>query len=484
MLNLKLGNRIKGGLVVCLVLIIALVSSTEHVHAVGKTASAAKKGANYDVVVIGSEIQGVLLARAAKKEGKRVLILDPREKPGGELIQGQMMVLDQPNNKQKKSLVQGELKTLFQEYKAGRIRTQKEFDRYFQKLLKGLSIHSGITVTKVDYQKIADYNSIQSLTYQDRKGIAHTVTADYWVENTDFNALVSKLGDKQRIAGMETISKAKQADYMAATYMLKFKNVNWSKLHADILKLYPVTNLQEKMGPNTYVDWNFGTGFSNVTSKYKSQDKQLMLRGLNMTYQKWGQVLINALLIYDVDPSSPQSVKQAIDKGKHEAPHILAFLRANIPGFEKAELNGFPEYLYIRDYNRYETDYMLNESDLLNSRMFWDNVSIGGYPMDLQGTQTMPWGKGFGHTDQYGIPMRSFLLKSYDNVIMAGKNIGATIQAYGSARIMPNNGLAAETIGIIIGREAAKKKLRDLTPTDFTRIHQYLKKDYGIALAG
>ncbi|MGO4276921.1 FAD-dependent oxidoreductase, partial [Paenibacillus sp. TAF58] len=40
------------------------------------------------VVVIGSEIEGVYLARAAMDEGLSVIILDPRDKPGGQLIQG------------------------------------------------------------------------------------------------------------------------------------------------------------------------------------------------------------------------------------------------------------------------------------------------------------------------------------------------------------------------------------------------------------
>jgi hypothetical protein len=156
-------------------------------------------------------------------------------------------------------------------------------------------------------------------------------------------------------------------------------------------------------------------------------------------------------------------------------------LRKNIPGFAKAELNGFPEYLYIRDYNRYETKYVLDYPDLMNSRMFWDNVSIGGYSIDLQGTRAIPTGIGYGKPDRYGLPLRSFELKSYDNVLVTGKNVGASIKAYGSARIMPTTALAGQTIGIILGRERSKK-LADLTEADFKRIRTYMKQDYQIVL--
>ncbi|MEK3983561.1 FAD-dependent oxidoreductase [Paenibacillus sp. FSL K6-3166] len=435
--------------------------------------------AGYDVVVIGSEIQGVLLAREAKNLGLKVMILDPRSKPGGELIQGQMFFLDDVNDNKKRSLVQGEMKDLFTAYKAGSIRKKEDFEKYFNKVIKGIPLKSGIVIDAVATVPSSKDKALKTLTYHSKDGTQTTIQSKYWVENTDFNALSSHLQVK-RIPGMESIYKGKQADYMAATYMLNFKNVDWNRLHQAILEDYPLTNVRNKYGPNTYVDWNFATGFSNITNKFKADNSDLKLRGLNATNQKNGQVIINGLLIYNVNPADPKSVQSAITKARAAAPSILAFLRSNIPGFSKAELNGFPEYLYIRDYNRHETNYVLEYSDLMNGTMFWDNVSIGGYSIDLQGTKTIPTGIGFGKPDRYGLPLRSFELKSYDNVLVVGKNVGANIKAYGSARIMPTTALAAQTIGIILGKES--KRLADLTPADFERIHKYLEKDYKITL--
>ena len=448
----------------------------------GKPGSCGPDCTRYDVVVIGSEVPGVLLAKAAREQGLRVVILDPREKPGGELIQGQMQVLDEPNDNRKRSLVQGEFKKLFDAYKAGTVRKHEDFERYFQRWIRGITLHSGIAIQSVEIVTAGTELSIRSLTYRNRNGRVLTVQARYWVENTDFNALTGRLGVK-RIPGMESLYNGKKPDYMAATYMIKLKKVNWAKLHRAILDDYPLRNVQQKYGPNTYVDWNFATGFSNLMTGYKPQDEQLRLRGLNITNQKNGEVIINGLLIYDVDPADPVSVATAIRKGRAEAPRVLAHLRKHLPGFEKAELNGFPEYLYIRDYNRFETKYVLNERDVKEGRMFWDNVSIGGYAMDLQGTRAIPLGIGFGKPDRYGIPLRSFQLKEYDNVLVVGKNIGATIKAYGSARIMATTALAAETIGILLGRETHEnKRLSDLTPADFRRFHAYLEKYKRIVL--
>lgn len=429
-----------------------------------KTAKTAKEGNRYDVVVIGSELEGVLLAKAAHDLGLKVLILDPREKPGGQLIQGKMLVLDEPKTNQKKSLIQGELRKLYDGYNAGTLRTDAQFEKYYNRLIAGIPLASGVHIQNVqtDPEGAGDLQSLQSLTFQKKDRSIYTVQSRYWVENTDFAALTSMLKVK-RIPGVESIFHGDKPDYMAATYMLKFKNVNWNKLHSATLKSYPLTRLEKQYGPNTYVDYDFGTGFSNITAKYKPHDPQLRLRGINSTYQKNGEVIMNALLIYNVNPADSKSVDAAIKKAKAEASGILKFLRANLPGYERAELNGFPNYLYIRDYDRYETEYVLQVEDLMNTRMFWDNVSIGGYPVDIQGTQSVPNGKGYGKPDHYGIPLRSFELKSYENVLVAGKNIGASAKAYGSARVTPTTGLAGETIGIILGSELNGKSLRELT---------------------
>ncbi|MBD3921320.1 FAD-dependent oxidoreductase [Paenibacillus sp. PR3] len=437
---------------------------------------------HYDVVVIGSELEGILLAQAAHKLGKSVLILDPRPKPGGQLIQGQMLVLDEPHDAKARSLVQGEMKRLFDGYNNKSIRTFAEFNQYYNGLIKSIPLESGITIQSIHSVQTTpkgSSRSIQSITYKSRDAKTHTVAASYWVENTDFAAIAGRLG-LTRIPGTESLFKGggPAPEYMAATYMLRFKNVNWNELHEATLRDYPLTKLAAKYGPGTYVDWNFGTGFSNLTAKFKPKDTQLKLRGINSTYQRDGRVIINALLIYDVNPSDDKSVQAAIKKAQDEAPRILEFLRKNIPGYSKAQLDTLPDYLYIREHDRYVSEYVLKRDDLMNSRMFWDNVSIGGYPIDVQGTRRFPYGQGLGKPDRYGLPLRSFEIKGIDNLLTAGKNVGAEAAAYGSVRIQPNTGLAAQVIGIIIGRE--KKPLRELDAADFKRIHQYLKKDYKI----
>lgn len=435
-----------------------------------------------DVVLIGSEMEGMYLARAAADEGLKVKVLDPREQVGGQLLQGEMLFLDETKDEQGKLMVQGRAKELFDGFRAGKIRKLSEFTAYYDGLRKGIPLESGIRIEAVETKPGANGSeAIASLTYRTKDQSMKKLTASYWVENSDFAALASKL-KVTRLPGLEKFYGQDHIEYMSAGMMMKFKNVDWAKFNAHFNAM-SAAERNKKYGWGS-VSESYAIGLSGMTKGYKPTNDRVFLRGLNAVNQRDGEVIINAFLLYTVDPSDDKSVQEAMDLGKKEIPLILQHFRKSMVGWENAELNGFPNYLYIREYNHYETDYVLKVSDMLGARMFADNVSIGGYPLDLQGTSANKWGIEMGRPDKYGMPLRSFLLKNYDNVIMAGKNVGSSAIAYGSARIQPNTALAAESIGIVLGQLNGKKKLRELTDADWPALHSYLESKYKIKVTG
>ncbi|AEI40061.1 FAD-dependent oxidoreductase [Paenibacillus mucilaginosus] len=445
-----------------------------------------------DVVVIGSEIEGMYLARAAVDEGLSVLVLDPREEPGGQLLQGEMLYLDEPFDRSGTSLLQGLVKGLFDEYKKGTIRKLPEYESYYASLSEGIRIVPGITITSLSTGSPGGSSPavkpegtsparITAMTYRTKNGEEKTVSAQYWVENTDHAALSSRLGLK-RIPGMETVFPAKGKDYMASSVMMKFKGVDWKKFAKEVGGL-PKAQRFEKYGVNTDVSKDFAYGLGNIGKSYKPSSKEVFLRGLNVVNQRDGEALINALLVFGVNPADAESVKKANELGVSETLKVRDHLRRELPGWENAEVNGYPRYLYIRDYDRYETEYVLQASDLFSGTLFPDTVGIAGYALDLQGTKANPWGTEIGKSDRYGMPLRSFLYKGYANVIAAGKNVGASAVAYGSARIQPNTAQAGEVIGAILGLIDGRHELASIPEEEMKRLQKLMKKR-GIELNG
>ncbi|AFH65179.1 FAD-dependent oxidoreductase [Paenibacillus caseinilyticus] len=437
-----------------------------------------------DIALIGSELEGLYLARAAADEGLKVKVIDPRPAFGGQVLQGEMLFLDETRDEQHRLLVQGRAKELFDGFRAGKIRKLSEFEQYFGKLSKDIPVEQGVSIDGVQLEAGAfgSESKVAGIDYTTKDGVKKRLTANYVVENTDYAAVVSRLKGAVRMPGLEAFYGQKDIEYMSAGFMMKFKNVDWERFQSSFKAMTP----KERSAKYGYgsVDHSYAIGLSGMTSKYKPSNDRVFLRGFNAVHQRDGEVLINAFLIYTVNPADDKSVAEAMELGKKEMPLLLEHFRRNITGWEKAELNGFPSYPYIREYNHYETDYVLKVSDMLGARMFWDNVSIGGYPLDLQGTSANKWGIEMGRPDKYGMPLRSFLLKNYDNVILAGKNVGSSAIAYGSARIQPNTSLAAESIGVILGQIQGKKTLRELKEADMPALHSYLESKYAIKVTG
>ncbi|NOV00070.1 FAD-dependent oxidoreductase [Paenibacillus sp. LMG 31457] len=436
----------------------------------------------FDVVVIGSELEGLYLARAAADEGLKVKVLDPHKAFGGQILQSQMLFLDETRDDQGHLLVQGRAKELFDGFRNAKIRKLSEFTSYMNKLILNIPVESGIVMNEVEQINTSDnMHKVASIVYTNAQNEKKKITAGYWVENSDYAALISRL-DAKRLPGLEKFYGQKEIEYMSAGMMMKFKNVDWKKFNTTFNSLKPEEK-SKKFGGG-YVSDSFAIGLSGMTKAYHPSNDRVFLRGLNAVNQRDGEVLINALLVYTVDPSKPESIQEAVTLGNKETASILGHFRKTLPGWEHAELGELPTYPYVREYNHYEMDYVLKPSDLLSGTMFWDNVSIGGYPLDLQGTSANKWGIEMGRPDKYGMPLRSFLLKNYENVIAAGKNVGSSAIAYGSTRIQPNTSLAAESIGVILGQIHGKHTLREIKPEEMTKLQQYLADHYQIKVTG
>ncbi|MDF2964384.1 MAG: dependent oxidoreductase, partial [Paenibacillus sp.] len=396
-----------------------------------------------DVVVIGTELEGMYLAQRAKQEGLNVLILEPKNSLGGQLLQGEMLYLDGTYDDHGNSLVQGGMKELFHQYENGAIRKKTQFAYYFHNLIDQIPLEKKVVLENVH----TEGGKVVSIQYVNRYGKKRTVNPSYVVDNSDDAALIRMLGTEP-LSGLEALYGAKEREYMSGTYMMRFKGVDWHKFYSHFWKMDKVERAH-LYGPETYVDSNISYGFPPVVSAYELRNKEwLNLRGLNILNQGNGEIIINALQVYGVDPSRSETIDRGMRFAKEEMPYIRDHLRKHITGFEKLELNGEPNYLYIREYNHYPTEYVMQASDIMSGRMFWDNVSIGGYFLDIQGSRSNREGLAIGRPDKYGIPLRSYLLKGSDNVVTAGKLVGSTAVAYGSTRIQPNGAMAAESIGV------------------------------------
>ena len=156
-----------------------------------------------------------------------------------------------------------------------------------------------------------------------------------------------------------------------------------------------------------------------------------------MARQRQGTVLINALVVYDVDPLDPASYNDAIGRANAELTYIVPFMRENFIGFRNAELVSTASKLYVRESRHFVGEYQLTIDDLLENRDQWDKIAIGGYPADVQASILQPYGTVIGYPDRYAVPFRSLVPLGVDNLLIVGRSASFTSQAASSARVIP-----------------------------------------------
>jgi hypothetical protein len=114
----------------------------------------------------------------------------------------------------------------------------------------------------------------------------------------------------------------------------------------------------------------------------------------------------------------------------------------------------------VRESRHVKGLYTLTADDLVQRRDFSDPVALGGYPIDIHSperaaTDTVHFAEG----TTYQIPMRSLLVGSPENLVIAGRCISATHEAMAAFRVTP----IAMAIGHAAGAIAAVA-IRERTP--------------------
>ena len=169
-----------------------------------------------------------------------------------------------------------------------------------------------------------------------------------------------------------------------------------------------------------------------------------------------GTATLNFGHVFDFDPFTSEGMTRAELEARRALPELMAFLREYVPGAEHAVLIGSGPSIGIRESRRIAADYMLCRADYDRRADFDDSIGYYSYPIDLHAARQAE-GAMSGHGDyessryapgeRYGIPYRSLIVRDLDNVLAAGRIIGADRAAQASVRVMPACFLTGQAAG-------------------------------------
>ncbi len=404
----------------------------------------------YDVIVAGSDPEGVAAALSAARNGLRVLLADGknRDRLGGLITMGWLNSLDlniaplQPGEVRAKGSHDFLNKGIFQEWydRMGRtsIDVAEAADAFRQMVEAEPNISLLLGVKSM--QPLMRGNAVEGLIATDGSGVRRVLHARSVIDATQDGDIAALAGVPYTF-GREDLGNP--GARMAVTLVFKL-----SGMTPEIWESF-------RKREDTGVDSSSAWGFPSASAYPSSEPEKVALRGLNIGRQNDGSILVNAMHLFGVNPLDPASVREGWKLGSQEAPRIAEYLKKTYKEMQDLTYAGVAPELYIRESRHIRGEYRLTMADVMENRDHWDAIAYGSYDVDIQRLGRDDHGAIMMSPQQYGVPFRTLVPKVVDGLLVVGRSASFDSLPHGSARVIPLGMATGEAAG------AAAKVARD-----------------------
>jgi hypothetical protein len=137
-----------------------------------------------------------------------------------------------------------------------------------------------------------------------------------------------------------------------------------------------------------------------------------------------------------VDASDPHELTLGEMLGREQAARCADFLRAHVPGFGDAFIADTAPRLGVRETRRLFGRYALTEADVLGGRRFDDGICRAAWPIELHVADGRTEWRFLEDGLWYTVPFRCLVPEGVSNLLVAGRCVSATREAFGSVRVI------------------------------------------------
>jgi hypothetical protein len=400
---------------------------------------------SYDLIVVGTDPEGIMAAVSGARNGLKTLLVDDRDRPilGGLMTLGWLNSIDMVT--EKNSLGQNEIlnKGLFSEWfkriEGDSFDVTTAANVFYDMVKKEPNIDLLLQAKSIEPLMASAAVAGIKLTKAD--GSEQTVKAKAVIDATQDGDLAAAAGVPFTY-GREDIGDPNTK--MAVTLVFKLNNVT-PDVWAQIRK-----RLEGDNDPNTGANDMSAWGYGDMKDYPSSNKDRIAMRGLNIGRQNDNSILINSLQIFHIDGVDPAQRQQAIELGKAELPKIVAYMKQKYPEFAGVELAGSAPELYVRETRHFQGEYRMNIVDLAENRDQWDRIAYGAYPVDLQRASYTDNGNVVLDPIKYAIPFRSLVPLKVDGLLIVGRAASYDSLPHGSIRVLPVGMAEGEAAGAAV----------------------------------
>jgi len=413
----------------------------------------------YNVIVTGSDPEGIAAALASARNGLETLLIDERDKPGGLMVKGGLNTIDMNYGPGGELLTRGIFEEVFEQLEGVSFNTETAAE-VFQKMMEkedNLTWKDGYSLE----EPILDDDQVVGISVESKEDSREVKFGTQRLIDATQKADIAAMAGVPYTRGMEDIGR--EDTFQAATLVFELENIDWEKAR---------DHLNTDGNPHSGGDERSLWGFSEEMQRFESSDPGLAMRGLNVGREEGDRALVNSLHIADLDPLDEDSRRQGRSRAETEIEEIIKHIRSELPGFSEVKLKDTADELYIRQSRHIKGQERLNINHLREHKDFEDKIALGSYPVDIQ--RTTPFDDGFVLFDpkKYSIPFGSIVPREIDNLLIAGKSASYDSLAHGSARVIPVGMALGEAAGV-----ASRVSLEsDLTFREMSESEEYISE--------
>ncbi len=175
-----------------------------------------------------------------------------------------------------------------------------------------------------------------------------------------------------------------------------------------------------------------------------------------------------------VDGTDARSLSAGEIEGRRQAIDYLGFLRARVPGFERAYALDIAPQVGIRETRRLVGEHVLSADDVLGCASFDDTIGVNGWPLELHVAGDVEWrwppipeSRGFNQ-----LPLRMLLPRPDSesregNLLVAGRCASMTHEGQSAARVSGGCFVMGQAAGTLAALAAGSRRApRAVAPTD------------------
>lgn len=383
----------------------------------------------FDVLVAGTGFAGTAAAISAARGGKKVILFDKFNAPGGaaavNLVTPFMPYWTINKERNKREYLTG---GIFSEI-VGKLRElgamegdDKFSDEYLKLVLNRMIKEAGVTVLYHAYLKDVEKEgkSIKSVTLS-ALGQDIKIAADTFIDATG-DGVLSYLAGCSFMLG-------RNGDNLCQPMTLCFRVAN-----VDVGRFYAEMPEMQKLYKEKQSSGEIRNPRENI---------------LTFVVPAKGIIHFNTTRVVKLNPTDPFDVTEAEFAAREQVFELFDLLKASFSSMKDADLIMTAAGIGVRESRMIEGEHILTANDLKECTKFPDSVARGNYDIDIHN----PEGTGTSHYyfapgEYYTIPYRSLTVKDADNLLVAGRCISADHEAQASIRIMPICASTGEAAGI------------------------------------